>query len=116
MRFCYLILIVTFLLNISTPLSANRIGGTIQNVDLIIKNLCNSDNHDCGEEYFVINHNDFPMRVSIRITDQINTDDRLIHNIIIVEPHDKASLGSVLQKDTAKPADWKFQWQTKADK
>lgn len=99
-----------------SSLSANgRIGGSLENVDLVVEDLYNEDDHNYGEKYYVINRNDHPMRVSIKIKDIINGEDTLIRHTIIVESHDSAELGMIVQKDLGKTADWKYEWQTRPD-
>jgi hypothetical protein len=92
-----------------------KIGGTLENVDLMITDLINEDNHNYGERYYAINHNPYSMRISIKLTDGFNAENRLIRHTIIVEPHDRVELGLITQKDLSKNAEWKYEWQTRVD-
>jgi hypothetical protein len=99
------------------PLSADeRIGGTLENVDLFIEDLVNEDQHNFGEKYSVINRNAVPVRVSIKLLNKENIEDHLIDDYKIIAPHKKTELGYILQKDPAKPANWKYEWQTVREK
>jgi|ERR1700733_12441237 len=114
MRNCFLLLVTIF--SVYCLSGEERIGGSLENVDLMISDLTNEDNHNYGDRYYAINHNDYPMRVSIRITEGFNAEDRLVRNTIIVEPHEGADLGVITQKNLAKYADWKYEWQTREDR
>lgn len=105
--------LITFIV---IPLQASeRDVGTLDNVDLIVSDLYNEDRHNYGEEYFVLNRNDHPMRVSIKLTESKNVEDHIIRYTIIVEPHDRVGMGFVLQDEVSKGADWKYTWEAGRD-
>lgn len=101
---------------IQFTLSADeRIGGTLENVDLFQADLYNDDGHNFGEKYSVINRNDHPMRVSIKLTSSQNIDNHLVPYSIVLPPHKKGDLGYITQQDPKKGSDWKYEWQVKKD-
>ena len=116
MRNCFLLLITIFALEIQFLSGDEKIGGTIENVDLIVSDLTTDYNHNYGDRYYAINRNDYPVRVSIKMINGVNAEDHLIRNTVIIEPHERADLGLIRQKDPLKTSDWKYEWHVKPDK
>lgn len=93
------------------PLQADeRIGGTLNHVDLMIEDLYNEDGHNCGERYYAINRNDCCMRISIKLTKSMNVEDHLIDYTVILDSHKKVDLGFVVQKIVSDTSSWKYDW------
>ncbi|NGX42212.1 MAG: hypothetical protein K940chlam7_00489 [Chlamydiae bacterium] len=95
--------------------SEERIVDTIENVDLYVNDLYNEDDHNYGEEYYVLNRNDFPMHVSIHLTDNKNAEKHLIKSTVIVGSNLRGDLGHILQKDLSLGATWKYEWKAERD-
>jgi hypothetical protein len=93
-----------------------RIGGTLENVDLLIEDIYNDDGHNFGEKYSAINRAKVSMRVSIELLESENIENHLIEHAVIVDPHRKVDLGSVLQKNVAKGSNWRYEWKATKDK
>ncbi len=92
-----------------------RIAGTLDEVDLIISEMENDKGHNYGEHYFALNRGTLPVRLTIKLTDTTNAEDRLIAYTIILNPRERADLGTVTQKDVSKESGWKYQWSVEPD-
>ena len=85
------------------------------NIDLLLEELVNAKGHCYGEEYYIHNQNDFPIRFSIKLTDSYNALDNLIKFTIIVEPDQKGSIGTVMQDNLRKESYWSYELMVKPD-
>lgn len=113
----FLALFITIISTLVFSLHADeRIGGTLENVDLLIEDIYSDEGHNFGEKYSVINRDKASMRVTIRLTESENIEDHLIDHAIIVDPHRRVDLGYIQQKDVAKGACWKYEWKAQRDK
>lgn len=92
-----------------------RVAESINNVDLIIEDLYNSQGQDYGDDFFIHNRNDIPIRFSIKLTDAINAKDGLLKNTIIIEPQQRISIGSVTMNNLAIEANWSYELNVKPD-
>ncbi len=108
-----------FLLLISglcSPLqSEEKRVNTLKNVDLFIENLTNKKGHNYGERYFAINHNDFPVKLSIKLKSGKNVVNKLVPFTIVVKPHEKVKLGKVVQSDSSIESAWSYEWEIEPD-
>lgn len=105
-----------FCLALTSLFAEEHLASSVNNVDLYVNDLYHEENgHNYAEEYRAVNRNDFPVRVSIKLTEIVNADNRLIRNTIIIDPKEEAPLGTVQQKDLSKSATWNYQWQAKKD-
>ncbi len=101
---------------VSTSLFAEmKVIESNNNIDLLLEEMVNTKGHNYGEEYFIHNQNDFPIRFSIKLTDAYNTLDNLIKFTIIVEPDQKGSIGTVTQEDLRKESYWSYELMVKPD-
>lgn len=108
--------IVLFFLCASTSLFAEiKLIESNNNIDLLLEELINAKGHNYGEEYFIHNQNDFPIRFSIKLTDAHNALDNLIKFTIIVEPDQKGSIGTVIQDNLKKESYWSYELMVKPD-
>lgn len=92
-----------------------RIAGTLDDVDLIIERLEKDNGHDYGERYFALNRGTSPVRLTIKITDIENADQQLLSHTLILNPHERVDLGTVVQTDITKEARWKYEWSVEPD-
>lgn len=92
-----------------------RIAGTLENVDLIIEDVTNEKGHNHGEKYFAFNRNHYPVRLTIRLTDQSNADDQLVPFTIIIKPQDRVQIGIVMQKNPEEESSWNYEWVVEPD-
>ncbi|MGA8164510.1 MAG: hypothetical protein WB791_05725 [Waddliaceae bacterium] len=114
----HLFFFLFFLLPFSTSLGGEeeQVVGTLNGVDLIFADLFNKDGHNFGEQYFVLNRNDQPMRVSIRLVGSENAVDHLVKYTIIVNRRDRVEIGKVIQDNLSEGANWKYEWQVETDR
>jgi hypothetical protein len=109
------VLLSLFFCTFSFLHAEERIASTLNDVDLLVSDLYNENGHNWGEKYIAINHNSFAVKASIKAQDLINAEDKLLRHTIIIEPGDRADLGSIMQKDLSTHADWKYEWQIRPD-
>jgi hypothetical protein len=109
------VLTLSFLCLFANIWSAERIAGTIDQVDLLIENLTNEKGHNFGERYYAFNRSSHPVRVSIRVIDSINADDKLVNYTIIAKPLDRVKLGKIIQSDLKKESKWEYTWEVASD-
>ena len=100
----------------STLSAESHIAETLDNVDLLIEDKFSEKGHNFGEDYYVHNRNDYPVRFTIKINDAINAQNNLIKNIIVIPPNNKAPLGSVRQDDLTKESNWSYEWEVTPDR
>lgn len=92
-----------------------KIGGTLNNTDLIIKELVNKEGHNYGERYYILNRNKYPVQVSIKITNSHNVDDYLVPYTVIVKEFQRIEVGEVYQTEITKKSSWDYEWQVQPD-
>lgn len=92
-----------------------RIAESINNVDLIIEDKLNEKGQNFGEDYYIHNNNDIPIRFSIKLVNAINAKDDLIKNTVIIEPLQRISVGSVSMDNPAQEASWSYELLVKPD-
>lgn len=107
--------LTAMVLGLFTLYGDERVGGTLENVDLLIEDLYNDDGYNFGEKYVAINRGQSQMRISIRLTDMENVEDHLIDHTVILGPHRKVDLGYVIQNNLAKSSNWKYEWKAQKD-
>ncbi len=98
-----------------TLFAEEKIGGTLNNTDLIVKDLVNEEGHNYGERYYVLNRNDYPVKVSIKLTDGQNIDDYLVPYTIVVKEFQRIEIGEIYQTDIKKESSWNYEWQVEPD-
>lgn len=96
--------------------AGDKIVDTLHQVDLIVRDKVNEEEHNFGEDYTVYNRNDFPVYVSIRMIVSDNAQNLFVKESKEVGPGMIANLGSVVQEKITEPAKWRYQWVVAADK
>lgn len=95
--------------------SGERIAGTMESVDLIIEDMYNDNGHNFGERFYAINRNDFPIRLSIHLTEAKNAENSFVAYTLIINPLEKVKLGKVRQKDLTAESSWNYEWEVQRD-
>jgi uncharacterized protein YccT (UPF0319 family) len=104
-------LVFCFVLFAAGAFANEKVVSTLNRVDLIAVDKQNEKNHNYGTDYYALNHNDFPVQVTIQITNSVNTQDGLITGPVVINPNEKTHLGWLLQNNDSLEAKWNVQWQ-----
>lgn len=92
-----------------------RVAETLENVDFIVENLKDEKGNLYGEAYYALNHNNYPIRISIKLVQAENVNQKIVPYTIIMEPDARVSLGSVAKNKSGKDAKWKYEWEVEPD-
>ena len=92
-----------------------RVAETLDNVDFIVENLKDEEGKMYGESYFALNRNNYPMRISMEITQAKNVETKIAPYTIVMEPSARVPLGTVVKINPEEDAVWNYEWLIEPD-
>jgi hypothetical protein len=105
-----MIRLLSLLLLLTAPLLAQTVIGNTAGVQILRARRLDADEKHYGYDYSARNRNDYPVYVSIRLTNAVNAYDGLLPGSVIVQGGENASLGYVVQEDASSDSNWDLEW------
>lgn len=111
----YIIVLIMVILTPVVAFCGHRVVDSLHNVDLISTDKMNEEGEKYGVDYYVHNHNMYPVYVSIQATVTNNVYDSLVPGQFIVDRDEKAHMGWVIQTDETVDSLWEVEWEVQIE-
>lgn len=107
-KFIFSFLSICFFMNL--VFAEGQVIDVVKNVQLKTSDKLTELGSKIGFDYYAVNHNQFPVYVSMGAIDQKNIYEGLVPGQFTIAPGEDAYLGWIIQEDHSKSAQWKLQW------